>query len=86
MGSVEPVLALVRQELAAKLDLPDLAFDLTPLWAHDGAGRSATFKNLVAGGVSVNEALVTSGLDGAGRVNGRAETGVNDVARRTSRA
>ena len=62
MGSVEPVLALVRQELAAKLDLPDLAFDLTPLWAHDGAGRSAMFKNLVAGGVSVNEALVTSGL------------------------
>ena len=63
MGSVEPLLnGLVRQELADKLDLPDLSFDLTPLWAHDGAGRSAMFKNLVAGGLGTDEALRKSGL------------------------
>ena len=41
MGSVEPLLAIVREELAVKLDVPGLAFDLSPLWAHDLAGRAA---------------------------------------------
>ncbi len=32
MGSVEPLLAIVREELAVKLDVPALAFDLRPCW------------------------------------------------------
>ena len=36
----------------------------TGLWAHDLQGRAAAFQKLVAGGVSVNEALTTSGLLG----------------------
>ena len=63
MGSVEPLLnKIVRAELADKLGVPDLAFDVRSLWAHDLAGRAATFKHLTAGGVSVPDALATSGL------------------------
>ena len=63
MGSIEPVLnGVVRSELAEKLGVPDLSFDLTGLWAHDGAGRAAMFSKLVAGGVPVDEALRKSGL------------------------
>ena len=63
LGSVEAVLnGLVRAELAEKLGVPDLHFDLTGLWAHDGAGRASMFQKLVAGGVGVNDALLKSGL------------------------
>lgn len=63
LGTVEPVLnGVVRQELADKLGVPGLSFDLTGLWAHDGAGRAQMFSKLVAGGVPVNDALRTSGL------------------------
>ena len=64
MGSVEPLLAIVGQEVETKLETRD-TFDLSALWAHDLAGRSAAFQKLVAGGVAVNEALVTAGLLGA---------------------
>ena len=63
MGTVEPLLnGVVRQELSEKLGVADLRFDLTSLWAHDGAGRAAMFDKLVRGGVSVDDALLKSGL------------------------
>ena len=64
MGSVEPLLAIVGQEIEAKLETR-VDFDLSSLWAHDLAGRAGAFQRLVAGGVAVNEALVTAGLLGA---------------------
>ena len=63
LGTVEPILnGVVRAELVDKLGVPGLRFDLTGLWAHDGAGRATMFSKLVAGGVSVEEALRKSGL------------------------
>ena len=64
MGSVEPLLAIDGEEIERKLDTR-VTFDLSRLWAHDLAGRAAAFQKLVAGGVAVNEALVTAGLLGA---------------------
>ena len=61
MGSVEPLLAIVGAEVAAKLETA-VSFDLGGLWAHDLQGRASAFQRLVAGGVSVQEALATSGL------------------------
>ncbi|MCY4658614.1 MAG: phage portal protein [Acidobacteria bacterium] len=61
MGSVEPLLTIVAQEIAQKLDT-SVSFDLTSLWAHDLAGRASSFKALIAGGLPVNEALATAGL------------------------
>ncbi len=63
LGTVEPILSgPVRAELAEKLGVPGLSFDLTGLWAHDGAGRAAMFDKLVRAGLSVDEALRRSGL------------------------
>ena len=61
MGACEPVGNLISEELALKLETP-VTFDFRSLWAHDLAGRASSFKSLVDGGVSVNEALVTAGL------------------------
>ena len=61
MGSVEPLLSIVREELEEKLEA-EIHFDLSNLWAHDLAGRASAFQKLVAGGVGVTEALATSGL------------------------
>ena len=61
MGSVEPLLAIVGAEMTRKLETA-VSFDLGGLWAHDLQGRASAFQRLVAGGVSVNEALATSGL------------------------
>ena len=61
MGSVEPLLKMVAREFSIKLET-DVSFDLQGLWAHGLQGRAAAFQKLVAGGVSVNEALITSGL------------------------
>lgn len=68
MGTIEPALATVRDEFAEKLDVPDLAFDLRGLWAHDIAGRAAAFKALAAGGMALDAAAAASGVladDGA---------------------
>ena len=61
MGAVEPLLAMVAEEVEAKLETR-VSFDLGGLWAHDLQGRATAFQKLVAGGVAVNEALMTSGL------------------------
>ena len=61
-GSVLPIARLIEDELSEKLETRiRLAFDGYPL---DLQGRASAFQRLVAGGVAVNEALVTSGLLG----------------------
>ena len=62
MGSVEPVARMVAVELARKLDVPGLRFDFSSLWAHDLAGRAASFKAMIAGGMDLERAVALSGL------------------------
>ena len=60
LGTVIPLAKMLETELSAKLETPvSLRFDSYPL---DLAGRAQAFQKLVAGGVAVNEALVTAGL------------------------
>ena len=60
LGVVMPLARQIEHELTTKLDTDvRLRFDL---YNVDLAGRATAFQKLVAGGVAVNEALVTSGL------------------------
>ena len=60
MGTVRPLAMMLERELSVKLEADiSLTFDGYPL---DLQSRATTFQKLVAGGVSVNEALATSGL------------------------
>ena len=60
LGTVLPLARLLETELSEKLDAPiKLGFDL---YNVDLAGRAQAFQKLVAGGVGVNEALITAGL------------------------
>lgn len=64
MSTVLPLGRLLEHELSAKLDADvRLDFDRYP---QDLAGRAQAFQKLVAGGVTVNEALTISGLLGGG--------------------
>ena len=60
-STAEPLARMVEHELTAKLETP-VSLDMTGLYAHDLVGRAAAFQRLTAGGVSINEALTTSGL------------------------
>ena len=62
MGSVEPVARMVAQEIASKLDAPGLRFGFDSLWAHDLAGRAASFKAMVTAGMEIERAVALSGL------------------------
>ena len=62
MGSVEPVARIVAAELARKLDTPGLRFRFDSLWAHDLAGRAASFKSMVAAGMEIARAAAIAGL------------------------
>ena len=64
MGSVEPLLAIVAQEVETKLETR-VAFDLSGLWAHDLAGRASSFKAMVTAGMALDKAAALSGLLGA---------------------
>ena len=60
MGTVVPIGRMLSRELSLRFEASvRLVFDGYPL---DLQSRAATFQKLVAGGVSVNEALATSGL------------------------
>ena len=60
LGTVQPLARLLEAELSLKLETPvRLRFDL---YNVDLAGRAQAFQKLVAGGVAVQEALVTAGL------------------------
>ena len=61
MGSVEPLLELVGQEVEAKLETR-VTFDLSSLWAHDLAGRASSFKAMITGGMEIERAAALSGL------------------------
>ena len=61
MGSVEPLLETVRVEIQAKLET-EVRFDLSALWAHDLAGRAASFKAMVTAGMAIERAVGLSGL------------------------
>ena len=61
MGSVEPLLGIVGEEVERKLEVR-VRFDLSPLWAHDLAGRASAFKGLVAGGMEIERAVSVAGL------------------------
>ena len=60
LGVVRPMARILEHELTMRLETDvRLRFDNYPL---DLAGRAQAFQKLVAGGVAVNEALVTAGL------------------------
>ena len=59
--AVIPLGDLIGDELAGKLETP-IRLDFTHLYAHDLAGRAGAFGKLVAGGVTVDKALVIAGL------------------------
>ena len=61
LGSVEPLLAIVAQEVEAKLEVR-VSFDLSTLWAHDLAGRASSFAKLVQSGMALDKAAALSGL------------------------
>ena len=60
-GTVRPLGRLLAAELSAKLET-EIGLNFDQLYMHDLAGRAQAFQKLVAGGVAVNEALVTVGL------------------------
>ena len=59
---VQPLARLLERELADKLDAPEVGLSFEGLYAHDLQGRATAFQKLIAGGLPVQEALVTSGL------------------------
>ncbi len=60
IGTVSPLAKILETELSEKFGVRvRLRFDMHN---YDLAGRAAAFQKLVAGGVAVNEALVTAGL------------------------
>ena len=61
MGSVEPLLETVKVEIEAKLEV-SVSFSLDRLWAHDIAGRAASFKAMVTAGMAIERAAALSGL------------------------
>ena len=61
MGAVEPLLETVGMEVAAKLETR-VTFNLDRLWAHDLAGRAASFKAMVTAGMEIERAAGLSGL------------------------
>ena len=62
---VQPLSRLLEAELRQKFDAPELGLSFDGLYAHDLQGRATAFSKLIAGGLPVQDALVTSGLIGA---------------------
>ena len=60
-ATVLPLARALERELTDKLEVP-VTLNFDGLYAHDLVGRASAFQKLIAGGVSVNEALSTSGL------------------------
>ena len=61
--ALEPLGALVAEELAAKLDRPGLVLDFAPLMASDLAGKARAIKGLVEAGLELPAAAAVAGLD-----------------------
>ena len=54
---------MLAVEIEAKLETR-VTFDLSRLWAHDLAGRAASFKAMVTAGMEIERAVSLSGLLG----------------------
>ena len=61
--AVEPMGDLVAAELAAKLDMPGLRLDFSPLMSSDLAGKARAIKGLVEAGLELSAAAAIAGLD-----------------------
>ena len=59
--TVQPIAKILERELSVKLEA-EVSLNFDGLYAHDLQGRATSFQKLVAGGVPVTEALITSGL------------------------
>ena len=61
-GSVAPLARIIGHELSSKLDLPDLKFDWSALYASDITGRAAATRRLVEAGMPIEKAASLTGL------------------------
>ena len=61
-GSCAPLSRIIGHELSSKLDLPDLKFDWSALYASDITGRAAATRRLVEAGMPIAEAASITGL------------------------
>ena len=61
-ASVAPVALTVSEELADKLDTPDLSLNHDRMMASDISGRARAFHSLVGGGTDVAQAAALAGL------------------------
>ena len=62
-GSVSPLGEIVAEELAAKLDTPELKLSFDRLYASDLMGRARAFGSLVKAGMEKDRAAELAGLD-----------------------
>ncbi|MDE3256734.1 MAG: hypothetical protein OYM47_02745 [Gemmatimonadota bacterium] len=60
--TVQPLAAVLERELADTLDALDTKLKFELLYDDDLQDRATAFQTLIAGGLAVREALVTSGL------------------------
>ncbi len=60
-GTIQPLGAIVAEELSAKLET-QITLDWTELRAADIAGRARAFQSLIGGGMEVDKAAALSGL------------------------
>ena len=61
MGPLAGLAAVIEAEVSEKL-MTSVKLDFSGLWAHDLAGRAASFSKMVAGNMDVNKAAALSGL------------------------
>ena len=61
-STISPAARIVADEMAVKLDTPDLAFDFSNLFASDLSGRARAFQSMVGGGMDVGKAAALAGL------------------------
>ena len=63
-GSLQPLAALVAEELAGKLEAPGLTLGFDRLMASDLQGRARAFQSLTGGGLAAERAAALAGLTG----------------------
>ena len=62
-GTLQPLARQTAVELSAKLDAPDLEFNLDRLFASDLSGRARALGSMVQAGLDLNAALELAGLN-----------------------
>ena len=61
-STLQPIANIVAHQLAEALDVPDLSFDFSSLFAGDLSGRARAFGSMVKGGMSLDRAAALAGL------------------------